>query len=127
MAVWPTTQEANALLRVGYQDDRTTQVVVPGDEFEKLMEQVVRVKDILDLVFAILLCISAVMVLVTIVQSFQLRKTDLETMRYLGCSLSKVRLLLLTEFSLVAGLAVVACLVFVILLESAAPALLSIV
>ena len=127
VAVWPTTQEANALLRVGYQDDRTTQVVVPGDEFEKLMEQVVRVKDILDLVFAILLCISAVMVLVTIVQSFQLRKTDLETMRYLGCSLSKVRLLLLTEFSLVAGLAVVACLVFVILLESAAPALLSIV
>jgi len=127
VAVWPASQEANALLRVDYQDDRTTQVVVPGEEFEKLMNQVVRVKDILDLVFAILLCISAVMVLVASVQSVQLRRTHLDTMRYLGCSLSKVRILLLMEFCLVAGMAMGACLVFVLLLEAAAPTLFSVV
>lgn len=126
VAVWPMTEEASALLRVYYQDDRKLQVVVPGDEFQKLMNHVVRVREVLDRVFAILLMISAVTVVVSTVQSVQLRKRHLETMHYLGCARTKVRLLLLTEFSMVAGLALVVCVFFVLGLDLAAPSLLSI-
>ena len=126
MAVWPKTKEASALLRVYYQDDRTLQVIVPQHEFEKLMEHVVRVKDVLDLVFVILLAISTVMVVVSIVQSVQLRNRHLETMHYLGCSRSKVRILLLSELSIVTAMAMLACVFFVFLLDAAAPSLMTI-
>ena len=126
VAVWPKTKEASALLRVDYQDDRMTQVVVPQHEFEKLLEHVVRVKDVLDLVFVILLAISTVMVVVSTIQSVQLRKRHLETMHYLGCSRLKVRTLLLLESSMVAVMALLACTLFVFMLDAAAPSLLSI-
>ncbi|MBA62302.1 MAG: hypothetical protein CMJ76_08035 [Planctomycetaceae bacterium] len=126
VAVWPVTNEAGVLLRVNYQDNRTTQVVVPGEEFEKLMKHVVRVGDILDLVFVILLMISTMMVALSTAQSVQLRKKHLETMYYLGCEASKVRQLLFIELSMVAGLALVACTLIVLLLDSTAPSLLSI-
>ena len=126
VAVWPKTKEASALLRVYYQDDRTLQVIVPQHEFEKLMEHVVRVKDVLDLVFVILLAVSTVMVVVSTVQSVQLRNRHLETMHYLGCSRSKVRILLLSELSIVTAMAMLACVFFVFLLDAAAPSLLTI-
>ena len=126
VAVWPKTKEASALFRVYYQDDRTLQVIVPQHEFEKLMDHVVRVKDVLDLVFVILLAISTVMVVVSTVQSVQLRNRHLETMHYLGCSRSKVRILLLSELSIVTAMAMLACVFFVFLLDAAAPSLLTI-
>ena len=126
MAVWPKTKEASALLRVYYQDDRPLQVIVTQHEFEKLMEHVVRVKDVLDLVFVILLAISTVMVVVSIVQSVQLRNRHLETMHYLGCSRAKVRILLLSELSIVTAMAMLACVCFVFLLDAAAPSLMTI-
>ncbi len=125
VGVWPVTSEASALLKVGYQDNRQLQIVVPHDEFGKLMQQVVKVKDVLDLVFALLLFIAVVMVITTTYQSVQLRQTHLETMRYLGCAVSRVRLLLITEFGVLAGFAVLTSILFTILFEAIAPSLLS--
>ena len=125
--VWPQDDESNALFQAAYLDDRALQVVVPEQEFQKLMDYVFQVKEILDLVFIILMVISAVMVVTSIVQSIQLRKQHLETMRYLGCSAIKVKLLLATELVVLGVFALVLSAVMVAVMVVASPSLMTLV
>ncbi len=127
IAIWPMHNEASALLQAKYIGDRNLQVLVPSEEFQKLMDYVFQVRHVLNVVFAILAVIAVVMVVTSIVQALQLRKQNLLTMQCLGCSRFRVNCLLLTELSILVSGALMLSIILVVILESTAPSLLTLI
>ena len=91
------------------------------------MDYVFQVRHVLNVVFAILAVIAVVMVVTSIVQALQLRKQNLLTMQYLGCSRFRVNFLLLTELSILVSGALMLSIILVVILESTAPSLLTLI
>ena len=87
----------------------------------------VSVRHVLNVVFAILAVIAVVMVVTSIVQALQLRKQNLLTMQCLGCSRFRVNCLLLTELSILVSGALMLSIILVVILESTAPSLLTLI
>ena len=100
VAVWPQTAKAGVLAEGRYLDHPVLQMLVPGAEFQKLIDYVLGIKSVLDGVFVVMLVLTGVLMIVIAIQTVHLRREHLHTMKMLGCAKSRVVLVLGVECGL---------------------------
>ena len=100
VSVWPQTQKAGVLAEGRYLEHPVLQMLLPGTEFQQLIEYVFRIKSVLDTVFIVMLVLTCVLITVIGIQTVHLRSEHLRTMKMLGCARSRVVSLLCVECSL---------------------------
>jgi len=93
--VIPNDNKAGTLLRGRYLENKQYQIVRPTEVVEGLLENIFRIKSVIDMVIAIVGLATVLAIILVFALSVRLRQAELTTIFKLGCSrLTAVRLIL---------------------------------
>jgi putative ABC transport system permease protein len=93
--VIPNDNKAGTLLRGRYLENKQYQIIRPTEVVEGLLENIFRIKSVIDMVIAIVGLATVLAIILVFALSVRLRQAELTTIFKLGCSrLTAVRLIL---------------------------------
>lgn len=110
--VLPDDTKAAAMLRGRFLDDANYQIIKPDDVIDGLMENIFRIKKVIDAVIIIVATATLLTIVLVFILSLRIRRDEMDTIFRLGCSrmttarllAAEILIILLTSAILCAGL-----------------------
>lgn len=97
----PQDAKSAALLRGRYQDDKQYQITRPDDVIDGLMENIFRIRNVIDAVIVIVGFATLLTILLVFLLSLRLRQGEVDTIFRIGCSRMTVARLLAAEILII--------------------------
>lgn len=97
----PQDAKSAALLRGRYQDDKQYQITRPDDVIDGLMENIFRIRNVIDAVIVIVGFATVLTILLVFLLSLRLRQGEVDTIFRIGCSRMTVARLLAAEILII--------------------------
>ena len=106
----PYNEKSGTILRGRYlSKDETYQIVKPGGVIEGLLQNIFRVKNVLDAVIAVVALATILALVLVFLLSLRLRKREINTIFKLGCSRMTISRLLAAEIFIILFISGVLC------------------
>ena len=97
----PLDAKSATLLRGRYQDDKLYQISRPDDVIDGLMENIFRIRNVIDAVIVIVGFATVLTILLVFLLSLRLRQSEVDTIFRMGCSRMTVARLLAAEILII--------------------------
>jgi putative ABC transport system permease protein len=106
----PYNEKSGTILRGRYfSKDETHQIVKPGEVIAGLLQNIFRIKNVLDAVIAVVALATILALVLVFVLSFRLRQREINTIFKLGCSRMTIVRLLAAEIFIIISISGVLC------------------
>ena len=106
----PYNEKSGTILRGRYlSKDETHQIVKPGEVIAGLLQNIFRIKNVLDAVIAVVALATILALVLVFVLSFRLRQREVNTIFKLGCSRMTIVRLLAAEIFIIISISGVLC------------------
>jgi len=106
----PYNEKSGTILRGRYlSKDETYQIVKPGDVIDGLLQNIFRIKNVLDAVIAVVALATILALVLVFLLSLRLRKREINTIFKLGCSRMTISRLLAAEIFIILFISGVLC------------------
>ena len=105
----PHDAKSATLLRGRFLDDTSYQITRPDDVIDGLMENIFRVKNVIDAVIVIVAFGTVLTIFLVFVLSLRLRRAEIDTIFRIGCSRMTVARLLLAEIAIISLVSAAFC------------------
>jgi len=114
----PQDAKAATLLRGRYLEDKQYQITRPDDVINDLMENIFRIKNVIDAVIVIVGFATILTMILVFVLSLRLRQGEIDTIFRIGCSRMTVARLLMAEILIIVVVSAVLCAVLLWLVQA---------
>lgn len=114
----PQDAKAATLLRGRYLEDKQYQITRPDDVIDGLMENIFRIKNVIDAVIVIVGFATVLTMILVFVLSLRLRQGEIDTIFRIGCSRMTVVRLLMAEILIIVVVSAVLCAVLLWLVQA---------
>ncbi len=115
----PDEVRAGTLLRGRYlEQDTPLQILRPRDVIEGLLENIFRIKQVLDAVIGVVGLATLLAIVLVFALSLRLRQREIDTIFKLGCSRGTIAQLLAAEIVIIVGLSAAICLVLLQIVDA---------
>jgi putative ABC transport system permease protein len=105
----PQDAKSATLLRGRYQDDKQYQITRPDDVIDGLMENIFRIRNVIDAVIVIVGFATVLTIMLVFLLSLRLRQGEVDTIFRIGCSRMTVARLLAAEILIIVMASSVLC------------------
>lgn len=105
----PKDEKSGTILRGRYVEDRLNQIVRPREVIDGLMQNIFKIKHLLDGTILIIGLATAAAIVLVFAMSFRLRQREIDTITKLGCRRTAIAGLLTAEVCIILFLSAVVC------------------
>lgn len=114
----PNDTKSAAMLRGRFLDDENYQIIKPDDVIDGLMENIFRIKSVIDAVIVIVAIATVLTIVLVFILSLRIRRDELETIFRIGCSRMTIVRLLAAEILIIILTSAVLCAVLLWLVQT---------
>ena len=107
--VLPDDTKAAAMLRGRFLDDDSYQIIKPDDVIDGLMENIFRIKKVIDAVIVIVAIATLLTIVLVFILSLRIRRDEMETIFRIGCSRMTTARLLAAEILIILVTSAILC------------------
>ena len=107
--VLPDDTKAAAMLRGRFLDDANYQIIKPDDVIDGLMENIFRIKKVIDAVIVIVAIATLLTIVLVFILSLRIRRDEMETIFRIGCSRMTTARLLAAEILIILVTSAILC------------------
>ena len=109
MLVLPDDTKAATMLRGRFLDDDSYQIIKPDDVIDGLMENIFRIKKVIDAVIVIVAIATLLTIVLVFILSLRIRRDEMETIFRIGCSRMTTARLLAAEILIILVTSAILC------------------
>lgn len=107
--VLPDDTKAAAMLRGRFLDDDNYQIIKPDDVIDGLMENIFRIKKVIDAVIVIVAIATLLTIVLVFILSLRIRRDEMDTIFRIGCSRMTTARLLAAEILIILVTSAILC------------------
>jgi len=107
--VLPDDTKAAAMLRGRFLDDELFQIIKPDDVIDGLMENIFRIKKVIDAVIVIVAVATLLTIVLVFILSLRIRRDEMDTIFRIGCSRMTTARLLAAEILIILVASAILC------------------